>query len=365
MKKIALVHDFLVYYGGAEKTLITIDSLFPDAPVFVLLKERKIAERYFPNKKVQTSFLGKWPRFFQKHHKFLLPFMPTAIETFNLRQFDLVISSSSAFAKGIVLKPKTKHVCYMHCPMRYVWDWNHEYMQERKLKGKARLFTRMFLSYLRIWDRASAERVDFFVANSNFTAQRIKKYYRRESHVIYPPVDVKKFSPTKENAGYFLTVGRLSEYKRVRLIVRVFQKMKLPLVIVGEGRQKKELEEIAKKSPLIKVLGWVPEEKLPKLYENAKAFVCASEDDFNITAVEAMAAGKPVIALRKGGVTETVEEGITGEFFDEPVSEKLAECIRRFNEKERSYDFERIRLQAEKFSEERFKREFEEYINRL
>jgi glycosyltransferase involved in cell wall biosynthesis len=249
--------------------------------------------------------------------------------------------------------------------MRYVWDWHHEYLQEQKLKGKVKLLVRIILNYLRMWDRASAERVDFFVANSRFTADRIKKYYRKESVVIYPPVSVERFVPSKEHSGYFLSVCRLSQYKRVKLIVDVFQKLKLPLVIVGDGEQRVELEKITKNSHLIKVLGWVPEEKLIKLYQNARAFVCASEDDFNISAVEAMSAGKPVIALRKGGVVETVQEGVTGEFFDFAQVEIMADGIRRFIENEKKYDHLKIRSRAEEFSEERFKIQFKEYIDKI
>lgn len=365
MKKVALVHDFLLYYGGAEKTLGVLSSIFPDAPIFTLLKKEKMVEEYFSRQKVRDSFLGKAPGFLRDRHKYLLPLMPTAVEAFNLRDFEIVVSSSSAFAKGVVVKPKTKHVCYMHCPMRYVWDWHHEYLQEQKLKSKAKLATRFFLNYLRMWDRASAERVDFFVANSRFTADRIKKYYRKESVVVYPPVSVEKFTPTKENSGYFLSVCRLSQYKNVKLIVDVFQKLKLPLVIAGDGEQRAELEKIAKNNHLIKVLGWVPEEKLRKLYQHARAFVCASEDDFNISAVEAMAAGKPVVALRKGGVVETVQEGITGEFFDFAQVEIMADGIRRFIENEKKYDHLKIRSRAEEFSEERFKKQFGEYIQDL
>lgn len=362
--KIAIVHDFLLYYGGAEKVLEEISSLFPKAPIFVLLENNKMAEKYFPQKEIIGSFLQKAPKFLRRRHKYLLPLMPTAAETFDLRDYDVVVSSSSAFAKGVVVKPKTKHICYMHCPMRYVWDWSYEYVQEQRLKGKAKLFTRFFLNYLRMWDRASADRVDHFVANSQFTAERIKKYYRRDSDVIYPPVSVEKFSPIKENDGFFLSVCRLSGYKRVKLIVDVFQKLKLPLVVVGEGNQRCELEKMTQGDPMIKIIGWVDEAKLIKLYERSRAFVCASEDDFNITAVEAMAAGKPVIALRKGGVVETVQEGVTGEFFDAPQMEIMADGVRRFIENEGNYDCLKIRLRAEEYSQKRFKSQFKDYVEK-
>lgn len=365
MKNVALVHDFLQYWGGAESTLSAIGQMYPSAPIFSILYNEELVKKHFPNKDVRASFLQKAPSFLKNRHKYLFPLMPTAVETFNLRDYDVVISSSSAYAKGIIVKPKTIHISYTHCPMRYVWDWHHEYIQEQRLGDKAKLATRFFLNYLRMWDRASAERVDHFVANSNYTAGRIKKYYRRDCKVIYPPVKVDSFVPQKEHEGYFLTVGRLSAYKRTKLVVDVFSKLKLPLVVVGEGEQRKELEKMVGKNKFIKIFGWLPDEKLRKLYQHARAFVCASEDDFNITAVEAMAAGKPVIALRKGGVEETVQAGVTGEFFDAPQMEIVADGIRRFIENENQYDFEKIRSRAEEFSEERFKSELEEYIKQV
>lgn len=371
-RKIALIHDFLLYWGGAEWTLQNIAELYPQAPIFALLQKDSLAQKYFNHHRVEGSFLQKAPRFLQQRHKWLLPLMPSATEALNLRDYDLVISSSSAFAKGVVVKSKTVHICYMHAPMRYVWDWSHRYLEENKLKGKTKFFARLLLNYLRMWDRASADRPDYLVANSRYTAQRIKKYYRREAKVIYPPVDTGYgLIPTggglmqKNSGSYFLAVGRLSPYKRNRLIIEAFNKLKLPLVIVGAGEEKKELEAIIEDPTKIKLIGWQPREKLIKLYQNARAFVCASEDDFNITAVEAMAAGRPVIALRRGGVTETVIEGETGEFFDVPQLEIVADGIRRFIEKEKSYDPVRICARAEEFSREKFRKAFGGYVEEV
>lgn len=291
--------------------------------------------------------------------------MPTAVETFNLRDFDVVISSSSAFAKGIVVKPKTTHICYMHAPMRYVWDFNAEYLEQQKLKGKVKFATRFLLNYLRMWDRASAERVDIFVANSKYTAERIKKYYRKDSRVIYPPVNTKKINAQAKHQGYFLAVGRLSPYKRTKLIVDVFNKLKLPLVVVGTGEEYEELQKLTADKPNIKLIGWVDDKKLIKLYENARAFVCASEDDFNITAIEAMAAGKPVIALRRGGTKETVLDGVTGEFFNIPQMEIMADGIRRFIERENTYDFQTIRKHAEQYDEIEFKKKIHNLVQEV
>ena len=368
--KIALVHDFLLYYGGAERVLKELGEIYPEAPIYTLLKNShldvgRLSKLRRPTSKFKTSFLQRFPKFLRKRHRWLVPFMPTAVETFDLREYNIVISSSSAFAKGVVVKSKIKHICYMHAPMRYVWDWNREYLEESKLKGKTKFFTRMFLNYLRMWDRISAERPDYLVANSKYTAERIKKYYRRKSTVIYPPVAVEKFTPTKENAGYFLTVGRLVPYKRVDLLIQVFQKLKLPLVIAGDGPEKKKLEKMVKGDKSIKVLGWVSDEKKAKLMEQSRAFIAATEDDFNITVVEAMAAGKPVITLKKGGTAETVQEGITGEFFETATMEMIADALGRFIENENQYDYLKIRERAEEFSTEVFKRKLEDFVREV
>jgi glycosyltransferase involved in cell wall biosynthesis len=288
--------------------------------------------------------------------------MPTAIETFDLRDYDIVISSSSAFAKGVVVKSRVKHICYVHAPMRYVWDWNREYLEENKLKGKTKFLTRLFLNYLRMWDRVSAERPDYLIANSKYTAKRIKKYYRRKATVIYPPVDVEKFIATKENSGYFLTVGRLVPYKRTELLIQVFQKLNLPLVIVGDGPERRRLQKLIGNDQNIKLLGWFPDDKKIKIFEQARAFVVATEDDFNITAVEAMAAGKPVIALNKGGTAETVLEGRTGEFFKVATMEMIADAVGRFKENEEKYDYLKIRQRAEEFSIKIFREEIKEFV---
>jgi glycosyltransferase involved in cell wall biosynthesis len=384
---VALVHDFLLYYGGAERVLKEFREIYQGAPIYTLLENednkelikdfgssRKMAEKPpkfshkfenltpFTQGVVKTSFLQKFPKFLRKRHKWLVPLMPTAVETFDLRDYNVIISSSSAFAKGVVVKSKIKHICYMHAPMRYVWDWNREYLEESKLKGKTKFFTRLFLNYLRMWDRISAERPDYLIANSKYTAERIKKYYRRKSTVIYPPVDVEKFTPTKENAGYFLTVGRLVPYKRVDLLIQVFQKLKLPLVIVGDGPEKEKLQKMVKDDKLIKVLGWVSDEKKAKLLEQSRAFITATEDDFNITVVEAMAAGKPVIALEKGGTAETVQVGNTGEFFKTATMEMIADALGRFIENENNYDYLKIRQRAEEFSTKIFREKIKEFV---
>lgn len=370
--KIALVHDFLIGLGGAENVLGKIAEIYNESDVFTLISDKRILKYpefdWIRKKRVFSSFLQHFPKFLKNRKKWLLPFMPTAIETLDFRDYDLVISSSGAFSKGIVVKSKTLHICYMHSPLRYVWDWSHQYQEENNLKGGTKFFTRLFLNYLRLWDRASAMRPDYLIANSKYTQARIKKYYRRESQVIYPPVRVKDFKVTGKNQNYFLTVARLSAYKQIDILIEAFGKLGLPLVIVGDGSQRKKLEKKiveTQNSNRIKILGELERSKLIKLYENCRAFVFACEDDFGIAPVEAMAAGKPVIALREGGVTETVLEGETGEFFDTAKPEMIADGIRRFIENEKKYNPEEIRQRAEEFREDRFERELTYFINKI
>jgi glycosyltransferase involved in cell wall biosynthesis len=295
--------------------------------------------------------------------------MPTAVENFDLRNYDWVITSSGAFSKGIVVKSNIKHICYMHSPMRYLWDQNHEYLQKKYLKGKSKIITRLFLNYLRMWDRASAQRPDYLIANSSYTASRIWKYYRREATVIYPPVKMDDINVCSTNEGYFLTVCRLSDYKKVDILIDAFDKLGLPLVIAGTGEKKKELSKKIQKECVnpdkIKITGWLGRKELVEKYQNARAFVFASEEDFGIAPVEAMAAGKPVIAYKKGGALETVKEGESGEFFKHCQVEIIADAVRRFIEKEKTYDCHKIRKNAERFREEKFKEKFKSYLSKI
>ncbi len=369
--RVALVHDFLTNVGGAESVLGVIAGIYKKADIFALISDKKILKNsefsWLKKRQVQTSFLQKFPKFFRNRRKWLLPFMPTAVEILDFRDYDLVISSSGAFSKGIVVKSKTTHICYMHSPLRYVWDWSHQYLEENHLKGRIKFFTRLFLNYLRMWDRASAQRPDFLIANSKYTQARIQKYYNRDSQVIYPPVAVDEFKATSRNKGYFLTVSRLSAYKRINILIEAFDKLGLPLIIVGEGPEKKRLEEKikeAKNSNKIKIISGVGRARLIKFYENARAFVFVCEDDFGIAPVEAMAAGKPVIALERGGLIETVIEGQTGVFFDKPEVEMIADGVRRFVEDERKFDFKKIRKQAEKFSRSKFEKELKKFVEK-
>jgi len=360
--KVAIVHDFLVQYGGAERVLEVLCEMYPEAPIYTLLYDKEKMRGKFQNREICTSFLQKFPFFLRKRYKYLLPLMPTAPEVWDLRDFDLVISSSGAWSKGIVTRLNTIHISYLHSPMRFVWDANSEYLRGQKKCFIVNFFSRMLLNYIRVWDKVAADRPDYIIANSKYTQERIRKYYGRESTVIYPPVlSLPAPLPRGEGDNYFLVVSRLSPYKNIDKIVEAFNKLELPLVVIGEGSQKKYLRKIAGKN--VKILGWQPDEKIAEYYRNARGFVFASVDDFGITLVEAMSHGLPAAAIRKGGAMEVMAEGKTGEFFEEATPEVIADGVRRLVENQKGYDKDFIKSQAAKFSKEDFISEFKEFIN--
>jgi len=383
--KIALLHDFLLYQGGAERVLKVLSEMFPEAPIYTLLYNEEKMGEMFAGKDIRPSYLQKFPKFLKKHHQWLISFFPVVPETFDLREYDLVISSSGAWMKGIVTKMSTTHIAYLHSPMRFVWDYNERYFQE---KGKSpSLLKRFVLNYLRIWDRLAADRPDFLLANSIYTQKRIEKYYRRDSVVMYPPVNnnfefrISNFESNQneknskiksleinskfkiQNSKFFLVISRLSPYKKVNVVVEAFNKLGLPLVVIGQGQQEKHLKKIAKDN--VQILGWQTDEVTMQYYAKARAFIFPSEDDFGMTAVEAMNFGVPVIAYRKGGAKETVQEGVTGEFFDAQTPEVLADGVRRFLDNEDKYDKEVIRKRGREFSRERFETEMRKVIEEV
>lgn len=375
--KIALVHDFLTQIGGAEKVLEALTELYPQAPIFTLLYAPEKMQGMFAQKEIRPSYLQKFPRFLRKRYRWLLPFFMVAPETFDLREFDLVISSTGAWSKGIVTKLNTKHVSYVHSPMRFVWDYNDRYVKEIRQK-KLSFFARIFLNYVRVWDQLAAQRPEHLLANSQYTQRRIGKYYRRESTVIYPPVgdesriknqeletendNAKKLAKLKAKS-YFLVVSRLSAYKKAGMVVEAFNKLDLPLVVIGEGEDQKHLEKIAHQN--VQILGWQNDAVVEKYLQKARAFIFPVDDDFGIAPVEAMQHGVPVIAYRKGGALETVVEGVSGEFFDAQTPEVLADGVRRFLKNEKNYDKDEIEHLAKRFSKERFKKEFKEYVEKI
>jgi glycosyltransferase involved in cell wall biosynthesis len=361
--KIAIVHDFIVKTGGAERVLKAISDMYPNAPIYTLLYDEEKMKNFLKGRKIISSYLRKFPKFLKKRYQWLLPFFLVIPETFDLREYDLVISSSGAWSKGIVTKLDTMHIAYIHSPMRYIWDYNEKYLKEKKsFFGGNSIFLRFLLNYVRIWDRLAADRPDYLVANSNYTKQRIEKYYRRDSEIIYPPVKIEEISGqyfVKEK-DYFLVVSRLSPYKKVDIVVEAFNKLGLPLIVIGEGEQEKHLRKIAKEN--VKIIGWKNDETVWHYYQKARCFIFPSEDDFGISAVEAMSFGLPVVAYANGGAKETVQEGITGEFFAFQTPEVLADGVLRFMKNEKKYDKNIIKKRAEEFSGEVFKKRFGDYV---
>lgn len=358
--RMAFIHESLTRLGGAERVLAEMHHLFPRAPIYAILHEDRVVKTLLSDADMRLSHLRRLPRFMKTRERLLTPFLPVIPESFDLSEYQIVVSSASAFAKGVVTRPGTLHICYCHSPTRYLWDWHANSVREQGKSFVTRIPTAFLLHILRMWDVAAAARVDRFIANSHTTAARIRKYYARESDVIYPPVNVDRFSPGTGDGQYFLIVSRLSPYKYVDLAVSVFNKLELPLVVAGEGRDRKRLERMAGKN--ITFLGFVPEHKLPSLYAGARAVLFPGEDDFGIVPVEAFASGRPVIALRRGGATETVVEHVTGEFFDEPHEAMLAEAVRQFLTREEQYRPDVIRAHAQQFSASRFRSELNDFV---
>lgn len=357
--KLALVHDHLIQDGGAEKVLRILQQIWPTAPTYTLFYDAKKFPD-FKNKEIKTSFLQKFP-FALKKYQWYLPLMPTATESHNLSDYQVVISSSSAFSKGVVTSPGTVHICYCHTPTRYLWSDTHSYVSELRVPGFIKAALPPILSHLRMWDRAAADRVDLFVANSQNVRERIKKYYNHDSVVVHPPVETENFFISSEPKEYFLVGGRLVPYKRYDIIIQAFNRLGYPLKIFGSGPIENALKKTAK--PNIEFVGRVSDQEQAKLYANCRAFLHPHEEDFGITQIEAMASGRPVIAYRKGGALEAIKEGVTGEFFDEQIWEDLADHLIRFNENK--YDPQAIRAYAEKFGVERFKKEIKELVDRF
>lgn len=357
--KVAIVHDWLVSLGGGERVVEALHELFPDAPVYTTIYDKKRLPESFEKIEVIPSFLQHVP-FARKKHQGFLPLMPMAFESFDLSDYDLVISSSSSCAKGVITGANTVHICYCHTPMRYAWDFYHGYTKH--FKGIKKLMVSSLMKNIRIWDRLSADRVDYFIANSNNVANRIRKHYKRESTVIYPPVDVEKYMPDNVQKNYYLIVSRLIPYKRVDLAIEAFNELGLPLKIIGSGTELKKLKQMSK--PNIEFLGILKDEEVKAYYANCKAFIFPGEEDFGITPLEAQACGIPVIAYGKGGALETVIDGITGLLFLEQTRDALMQKV-KLVENGCNFDKETIRNHALGFSKQEFQKKILAFIERV
>ncbi|MBI4994645.1 glycosyltransferase [Candidatus Peregrinibacteria bacterium] len=349
---VALVHDYLLHLGGAERVLKALAEIFPKAPIYTILYDEKKCGSIFPKEKVTTSNLQKLPRLIRNNHKYLLPLIPRAVEEWDFSKFDLVISSNNAFTHGIITKAETRHICYFHSPMRFAWDWTHEYIKEQKAGRLKSAVIAHLLKKIRIWNQASVDRVDLFLANSKTVQNRITKYYRRDSTVIYPPVDISRFKIGKTSEDYFLIISNLTPYKRIDLAIQLFNKIRRRLVIIGDGPQKNFLQNIA--GDTIDFLGFKDDETTAEYLTHCRALIFPGEDDFGITPVEAFACGKPVLAFGRGGAKETVIEGVTGEFFNEPTIASMEDGLARLMLNEKNYSPLKCRRRANEFSKEIF-----------
>lgn len=362
--RVAVVHDWLVTYGGAERVLEQILALFPNADLYALCDFFDDAQRtHIGNKKAVTSFIQKLPRARTKYRSYL-PFMPMAIERFDLSGHDLVLSSSHAIAKGVITGPNQLHICYCYSPMRYAWDLMHQYLRESGLTSGLRgLLAQWILHRIRTWDVLSANRVDDFIASSNYIARRIWKVYRRESSVIYPPVDVDAYGLNPQKEDFYFTASRMVPYKRIDLIVESFRSMPdKKLVVIGAGP---EFEHIrAKAGPNVTLLGYQPFDVMRDHLQRARAFLFAAEEDFGILPVEAQACGTPVIAFGKGGALETVINGITGLYFEHQETADIVDAVHRFEHMRAGFDPLEMRKNALRFSAPHFRQEFASFVSR-
>ncbi len=355
--KIAIVVEELTQLGGAERVLDALLELFPKAPIYTLVWDKEKTQHRYDQFDVRPSFIQKLP-FGIKKYKWYLPLMPMAVESFDLSEFDLIISSSSALIKGIETTKNQIHICYCHTPTRYLWSDVKDYLKTAPIPLVARPIMPLVISMLRKWDLKASKRPDFYIANAENIKQKIKKYYNRDSVVIYPPVDTDRFKISQNIQDYFLITSRIEPYKKVDLVVEAFNKLGLKLKVVGSGTKKAEIAKMA--GPNIEFTGRLSDEDLAKAYESCIAYLFPQEEDFGIVPVEAMSAGRPVIAYKKGGSLETVIEGKTGEFFYPQTVEALVSVVKNFDAQK--YNSQFIRNHALKFSKHVFKAKILEYI---
>lgn len=352
-KKVAIVAEWMTSRGGAEKVFETFCEIYPEADIFTTVYNRSLFPR-LKNRTVKTSFLQKIP-YFNRKHQFLLPLLPSAIGSLNLKGYDLIISSSSAFGKGFKKPKDAVHVCYCHTPMRYVWQTDID----RRLINLP--LGNLIINWLKGWDLKTNAGVDYFVSNSNYTKERVKKYYKRDAKVIYPPVDISAAPAQTKRKGFYFAISRLIPYKRFDLAIRACNELRKNLIIAGMGPEFENLKKIS--GPTISYLGNVDERDKNKIFREARALIFPAEEDFGIVPVEAMSQGCPVVASRRGGTSETIIDGKTGILFDEQSVDGIKEAILRLEKSK--FDEREIISQAKKFSKERFVKEFGEFIHQI
>ena len=356
--KLALVHDWLNQMGGAEQVLENLVDLYPDAPVYTSMYWPQGVSSAYTSWDIRTSWLNRVPGV-KRHHQLYFPLYPLAFESLDLDGYDVVLSNKSGFCHGVITPPETVHVCYCLTPTRYVWRY-HDYAKQEAIGPLARVALQPVLTYLRMWDRLAADRVDRFVAISIEIQRRIKKYYGRDSTVIYPPVETERFAPASSYDDYYLSVGRLVPYKRVDLAVQACTRLGLPLKVAGKGRDLARLEAMA--GPTVEFLGYVPDDQLCEMMARCKAFLFPGAEDFGIAPIQAMAAGRPVIAYAYGGALDTVIEGVSGTLFQKQSVQALIQALQDF-EAER-YDPARICSHAEQYQTSVFRAKIAEVVTR-
>jgi glycosyltransferase involved in cell wall biosynthesis len=354
----AIVAEELTQLGGSERVLDCLIEMFPKAPIYTIVWDDKKTGGKYRGKDIRTSFIQKMP-LGVKHYKWYLTLMPAAVESFDLKNYDLVLSVTSALAKGVKTGKGQIHICYCNTPTRYLWFDSKEYVKNAPIPNFIRPLMPMVLSSLRKWDLKASKRPDFYIANSKNVQQRIKKYYHRDSTPIFPPVDAQQIRPNNRAGDYYLLVSRIEPYKKVDLVISTFEKMGLPLVVAGGGTRLDEYKKIAAKN--IKFVGRVSDKKLAKYYSDAIATIFPQEEDAGIVPLESMAAGRPVVAFAKGGALESVIDKKTGVLFKSQTTKGLISAIKKFQKINFSSGL--IRRHAEKFDETLFKKQLLEYIN--
>ncbi len=358
--KVAIVHYWLVNMRGGERVLEALLDIYPDADIYTHVVDHTSISAKISRRVVATTFIQKLPGS-KKLYQNYLPLMPMALEQLNLQAYDLIISSESGPAKGVIVRPDALHVCYCHSPMRYLWD--QYYLYHQKASWLKRWLMPPLIHQLRIWDQVSAQRVDSFIANSTFVSQRINKYYRRPSKVIFPPVNIDDFSLAQQTQDYYLMVGQLTAYKNPHLAIEAFNHNGKPLIVIGDGECLPRLQKQAKDN--IRFLGYQPYVKIKDYYRHCKAVVFPAVEDFGMVPVEAMASGRPVIALKKGGALDTVCEALSGVFFSRENAQSLNQAIEVFEQNQHKFDPGQIRQHSKKFDVAQFKRQMQEHISGL
>ncbi|MFQ7968073.1 glycosyltransferase family 4 protein [Klebsiella pneumoniae] len=363
---VGIVADWFITYAGSEKVVAEFLDVFPEAELYSVVDFLSSENKsHFKNKNITTTFIQNFP-FARKKYQSYLPFMPLAIEQLDVSKHDVILSSSHAVAKGVLTGPDQLHISYIHSPIRYAWDLQHQYLRESNLhKGFKGLLAKWILHNIRIWDCRTSNGVDHFIANSKFIARRIKNVYGRNADVIYPPVDVERFTLNENKEQYYFTASRLVPYKRIDLIVEAFSHMKdKKLVVIGDGPEMNKIK--AKATSNIEILGYQSNSVMVDYMRNARAFVFAAEEDFGITPVEAQSCGTPVIAYGKGGALETIRpigvEKATGVFFYNQDVKSIIDSVNFFEQHSDEIILSDCRLNARKFSEQRFKEEIKEYV---